>query len=78
MRTPATSGALAGLRKLYEPERWALFTEVRSSTGVPDMLRTADAIAVDLLAGAPLSSSKGRPRRRHVAHARLRGEDVAS
>ncbi len=38
-----------GLAALYAPPAWALFTEVRSATGPHDVLRIADAIAVDTL-----------------------------
>lgn len=38
----------AGLRALYSSPEWALCTQVRTSTGAVDVLRTADAIAVRL------------------------------
>ena len=37
-----------GVRRIYGPPEWALFSEVRSATGCPDVLRVADAIAVNL------------------------------
>lgn len=56
-RAPARkSGASApafslrsALDPLYPAPEWGVFTDVRSSTGVPDVLRIADAIAVQLL-----------------------------
>jgi hypothetical protein len=36
----------AGLRRLYSAPEWSLFTQVRTSTGDVEVLRTADAIAV--------------------------------
>jgi hypothetical protein len=51
-RAPARKGdPCSGLHHLYPPPEWALFTEVRSSTGDVDVLRTADAIAVRMWGG---------------------------
>lgn len=44
---------IAGLRQLYPAPGWALFTEVRSATGTCDVLRYADAVAVDLWPRGP-------------------------
>lgn len=48
---PRAPSFLSSLRSLYAAPEWALFTEVRSSTGSTEILRTADAIAVHLWGG---------------------------
>jgi hypothetical protein len=45
----STHTLIGGLAALYEAPEWALFTEVRSSTGPHDVLRIADAFAVHTL-----------------------------
>src|SRR4051794_27338452 len=46
-----TSGNLRSLHRLYAAPEWALLTEVRNATGVHEVLRVADAIAVQLWGG---------------------------
>jgi hypothetical protein len=43
----STSHVLKGLRAHYTAPQWALFTEVRNTTGACDAIRYGDAIAVD-------------------------------
>jgi hypothetical protein len=60
MRAPARKAVasarsvsfLSALRSLYATPEWALYTEVRSSTGCCETLRIADALAVCMWGGA--------------------------
>ena len=46
-RAPSEAQLMLRLRELYALPQWALIDHVRSATGVPDVLRIADVIAVD-------------------------------